>query len=59
VRFYDFHIQYPTERYQLTGFSEDAYAEATNRYKDFNGALICMVEECGLQLPPGAQMQFL
>jgi len=46
--FYDFHVHYATERYQHSGLSEDAYAEVTNRYGDFQGALSCLIEDCGL-----------
>ena len=53
--FYDFHIHYATERYQQSGLREDAYAEATNRYGDFQGALNCLIEDCGLILPSGGQ----
>lgn len=37
--FYDFHIHMATERYQEIGTREDAYAEATDRYGDYHGAL--------------------
>jgi len=49
---YDFHIHFATERYQHSGLREDAYAEATNRYGDLQGALSCLIEDCGLVLPP-------
>jgi len=48
---YDFHIHFATERYQHSGLREDAYAEATNRYGDFQGALSCLIQDCGLVLP--------
>lgn len=51
--FYDFHIHYATERYQDSGFREDAFAEATNRYADFHEALRCMLEDCGFEVPQG------
>jgi hypothetical protein len=47
----DFHIYFATERYQHSGSREDAYAEATNRYGDFQGALSCLIQDCGLVLP--------
>jgi hypothetical protein len=53
--FYDFHIHYATERYQENGMQEDAFAEATDRYGDYNGALRCMLEDCGFELPQGTQ----
>jgi hypothetical protein len=58
-KFYDFHIHYATERYQNTGFTEDAFAMITNRYNSFHGALNCMVQDCGFQLVPGAQIELL
>ncbi len=48
---YDFHIHFATERYQHSGLREDAYAEATNRYGDLQGALSCLIQDCGLVLP--------
>jgi hypothetical protein len=48
---YDFHIHFATERYQHSGLREDAYAEATNRYGDLQGALTCLIQDCGLVLP--------
>lgn len=53
--FYDFHVHYATERYQHSGLREDAYAEVTNRYGDFQGALSCLIEDCGLVLPSNGQ----
>lgn len=52
---YDFHIHYATERYQHSGLREDAYAEVTNRYGDFQGALRCLIQDCGLVLPSNGQ----
>lgn len=43
----DFHIHRATERYQMRGFAEDAYAEITNRYYDLEGALNCLLEDAG------------
>jgi hypothetical protein len=54
-RFYDFHIHFATERYQHSGLREDAYAEVTNRYGDFQSALDCLFQDCGLVLPPNEQ----
>ena len=54
-KFYDFHIHYATERYQHSGFREDAYAEVTNRYGDFQGALDCLIQDCGLVRPSNGQ----
>ena len=58
-KFYDFHVHYATERYQESGFREDVFAEVTSRYQDFSGALRCMLDECGFQLPPGDQMHLI
>ncbi len=54
--FYDFHVHYATERYQLIGASEDSYAEPTGRYADFQGALSCLLEECAFEVPPDGQV---
>lgn len=54
--FYDFHIHYATERYQELGGREDAFAQATNRYADFSAALVCMIADCGFELPPNDQL---
>ena len=43
--FYDFHIHMATQRYQEIDAREDAYAEVTDRYSDFRGALDCMLTD--------------
>ena len=53
--FYDFHVHRATERYQETGAKEDAYAEPTDRFADVQGAIDCMLEDCGFDLPPQLQ----
>jgi hypothetical protein len=53
--FYDFHLHYATERYQASGLREDAFAQVTNRYGDFQGALNCLIRDCGLVLPANGQ----
>lgn len=53
--FYDFHIHVATERYQRIGAREDAYAKTTNRYSDFHGALRCMIEDAGFEVPDDPQ----
>lgn len=53
--FYDFHIHIATERYQEIGAREDAYAEPTDRYGDFHGALHCLIDDSNLDAPPEAQ----
>ncbi len=52
--FYDFHMHTATERYQELGTREDFYAEPTDRYGDYSGALKCAVADCRLavSLPP-------
>ncbi len=54
-RFVGFHIHEATERYQAVGLNEDGYAEPTNRYGDFEGALTCVQQDAHIELPPGAQ----
>ena len=51
VTFYDFHIHTATERYQEIGTREDAYAEPTDRYGDFYGALRCLIDDANLIVP--------
>lgn len=55
VKFYDFHIHLATERYQEIGMREDAYAEPTDRYSNFQGALRCLIKDANLALPPESQ----
>lgn len=55
VQFYDFHIHTATERYQNSGLREDTYAEATNRFADLQGAVKCMLADCGFVTPPEPQ----
>jgi len=54
--FYDFHIHHATERYQEIGAREDAFAEPTDRYADFQYAIRCMIRDCGFELPDEPQM---
>lgn len=56
-RFYAFHVHKATERYQVLGAREDAYAEPTTRFQDFAGAVECMIRECGFRVPPDFQTQ--
>jgi len=51
--FYGFHIHTATERYQQSGYREDAYAEPSDRYADFNGAIGCMIRDCGFAVSSG------
>jgi len=52
--FYDFHIHHATERYQEIGAREDAFAEPTDRYADFDSARRCMLKDCGFEPPANA-----
>ncbi|MFC1857737.1 DUF6978 family protein [Thermodesulfobacteriota bacterium] len=54
--FYDFHIHKATERYQQLGAREDTYAEPTKRFSDIYGATSCLIDNCGFEIPSGAQM---
>jgi len=54
--FYDFHIHMATERYQELGTREDAFAEVTDRFGDYETALRCLVEDCGFEVPPNPQI---
>lgn len=56
--FYGFHIHTATERYQDEGLREDAFAEPTDRYSDFEGAQQCMLDDCGF-LPPAEPQERL
>ena len=49
--FYDFHVHLATERYQDLGGREDAYAEPTDRFSDFQTAMRCIVADCGFEEP--------
>ena len=51
VTFHDFHIHFATERYQELGTHEDAYADPTDRYGDFDGAFLCLRDVANLEIP--------
>jgi hypothetical protein len=54
--FYEFHIHTATERYQLeSGGREDTFAEPTDKYPDFQGAIRCMLSDCNFILPAAPQ----
>lgn len=53
--FYDFHIHFATERYQDLGAREDAYAQRTDRYATFRGALDCLFKDANFSVPPQSQ----
>ncbi len=46
------HIHTATERYQRLGGKEESFAEATTRYADLEGALRCLLDDCGFNPPP-------
>jgi hypothetical protein len=49
-KFYGFHIHTATQRYQQSGYREDTYAEVTDRYADYHGAIECMLRDCGFSV---------
>jgi hypothetical protein len=53
--FYDFHIHVATERYQGLGMREDSFAEVTERFGDYDGAIRAVLTDCGFQAPLGEQ----
>lgn len=54
--FYEFHVHTATERYQLeSGGREDTFAEPTDKYSDFQGAIHCMLRDCTFILPAAPQ----
>ncbi|MGO9060397.1 MAG: hypothetical protein ACLQU2_23895 [Candidatus Binataceae bacterium] len=55
--FYGYHIHTATERYQELGMDEDGFAQPTARFSDLSGALNCMIEDCGFDLPPEQQFK--
>jgi hypothetical protein len=46
------HIHTATERYQKLGGDEEGFAVETTRYSDLNGAVRCLLEDCGFTPPP-------
>ena len=48
-------MHFATERYQALGAREDTYAEPTDRYGDFHGALQCMFSDMNFQVPDNPQ----
>jgi hypothetical protein len=55
--FYDFHVHTATERYQLKGFREDAFAERTKSFFDFSSAFDQMIRECNMISPDDKQTE--
>ena len=58
-KFYDYHVHKATERYQLIGAREDAYAEPTDQYVDLDGALSIRQVELNFDVPPEDQLRLL
>ena len=58
MSFYDFHIHVATERYQEFGTREDGYTETTDRYGDYRSALICLIKDANVEVPPDRQGDF-
>src|SRR6266496_3377325 len=51
VRFRGFHIHTATERYQKFGRKVELFAELTTRYADLDGAIGCLLADCGFREP--------
>mgnify|MGYP000892653781 FL=1 len=58
-RFYDFHIHEATERYQAEGAEEEKFARITDRYTTVEGALECLMGDCGFVRPEDDQQSLL
>ena len=54
-RFRDFHIHIATERYQRRGSREDHFARMDNRYATLDGAIECLLMDCGFGFDPPAK----
>lgn len=56
--FYDFHVHYATERYQLLpGFREDHYAVVDSRFVDYYGSAQCLFDDCAFLYPANANRE--
>jgi hypothetical protein len=51
VMFRGFHIHTATERYQNVGTKVEHFAELTTRYADLDGAIDCLLADCGFRGP--------
>lgn len=51
IRFRAFHIHTATERYQSLGGKPEHFAEITTRYADIEGAIGCLLMDCGFRAP--------
>ena len=54
-----FHIHYATERYQLSGYDEEAYAQLTDRYTNLKGALRCLLKDANFEEPLEAELEIV
>lgn len=54
--FTTFHIHIATARYQELGRKEDTYAEPTDRYGELDGAICCMLQDCGFDTSTHRQL---
>ena len=54
-----FHIHFATERYQRRGQKEDGYAEETDRYRNLDEAVQCLIEDANFEKPPQTQLEIL
>ena len=41
------------------GYDEDTYAEETDRYNNLEGALQCLIQDAGFELPAQLEFNFL
>jgi hypothetical protein len=51
IRFRGFHIHTATERYQKMRAKVEQFAELTTRFADLNGAIECLLTDCGFRVP--------
>jgi hypothetical protein len=51
-----FHIHEATECYQRIGKKEETYAQRTDRYSDWQGALDCLIEDANFEKPPQMEL---
>ena len=58
-KIYGYHIHCATERYQEIGYDEETYAEETDRYNNLEGALQCLIQDAGFELPAQLELNFL
>ncbi len=51
IKFRAFHIHTATERYQKNGSRPEHFAEITTRFGDLDGAITCLLTDCGFRDP--------